>query len=156
MKFKDFFNYDSIAKDQWRKKFQEAEDSFNVRFDLENDEAVGQRTIKVDQDFWDFTDCSFKCEMRMAGGDWESSSVYFRCQLVKGYAEGLNRDSFFCVIPDKAGGNVHLVKGTKGWVAPDSDKKNKPNERQCWEFLKSYLQKLVRKEIKNVGRRESL
>lgn len=158
MRFKDFFNYDSVAKDLWREKFQKAKGKFGIEFDTENDEPVAQRTIKVPQDFWDHTDCTFKCEMRMACGDWESPCAYFRCQIVKGYADGVSSygDPHFCVIPDKSGGNTHLKRSKNLWVAPSSDEKSKPDEKKCWKFLEGYLKDLVQKEIKKVRRTKSL
>lgn len=133
---------------------------FNVHFDLENNDQDGaQRTITIPQTQWDFTKCQFKCEMWRAGGDWQYPAKYFKCQLVKGYAFGVNtydkNAGMFVFIPGKKEGNYHLVKpkpGADHWIAPDSsDYKEgidpEPDDKKCWQALNEYLKKLVEDEI---------
>jgi hypothetical protein len=155
-----FFDYSSIAKDTWGKKLQEAQKEQGIHFATENDDDVSQRSVKIDQDMWDFTDCRFRCELRYAGGDWEWPVAYFRVQIVDGYADGVSQygNPYFVVIPDKNGGNHHLVKAKSNeWCAPNHEntrKKTKdemrPQERKCWAFLKKYLTDMVQKEVKKV------
>lgn len=160
-KFKDFFSYNEISKDMWRKKFREAAGKFKVSFDLENDDSVTQREIVVDQSFWDHTQCKFRCELRCGCGDWETPTYYFRCQIIKGYSKGNStyNDPHFCVIPDKNGGNSHLIRGKKGWISPDNDHSDKdmekPSEKKCWEFLKDHLKEKVQQEIENIKKERS-
>lgn len=160
-KDKNFFDYSKVEIELvWGDKIKEAQDRFKTDFSTENDYIISQRTITIDQNQWDFSKCKFKCEMREAGGDWETPLRYFRCQLIDGYAEGVSQysDPFFCVIPDKEGGNLHLIQSTndsgeKGYVLPasdDYDKVPEPNDRKCWQYLKDYLTLMVNNEIKNV------
>lgn len=147
-KDKRFFDYHYLAEDRWHDLVKEAKKKFKVSFDTENDESVAQRIISFDEN----GKYKFACEMRKAGGDWESPIVYFRCQLLDGYLSSFSRYSssaFFCFVPVKDEGNEHMVQG-KLCCAPDSDCKEKPNEAKCWESLKSYLKDLVRKHDKDV------
>lgn len=151
-----FFAYQPIANDMWNEKVHEAQKKFDISFSTENDDDIGQREIKIDQDHWDHTTCKFKCELRAAGGDWQNPLYYFRCQIVDGYADKLSvySDPYFCFIPGVKEGNPHLAKTKNGWSAPDHDSGKddelEPNERECWASLKKYLEKLVNDEIQNV------
>jgi len=149
----------------WRDRLNDAKRKFSIQFDLENDEPCQERIIKIDQTQWDFTDCKFKCVLCAAGGDWEMPVNYFRCQLINGYAydllnhKDLYRDDFFIVIPDKDGGNHHLLPGeSKKWIAPynddyDEDIDPRVNDNDCWKFLKEYLDKMVQAAIKQIDRK---
>lgn len=152
---KNFFSYDDLSSDMWRKKIKEQQKTNKINFDLENDEEVAHREIVIDQDTWEFSSCKFKCALYSAGGDWESPVLYFRCQLVDGYAKGVSHygDSHFIIIPNKEQGNGHLMKTKKGLSAPDQDGPDtdiKPNESQAWKFLKTKLKEMVEEEITDV------
>lgn len=148
------FNYDTISKEMWRDKLEDAMEEFDIRFDTENDDAVSNRIIEIPQTQWEHAKCRFKCEIRLAGGDWQDSAYYFRCQLTDGYAKGLSKygDPNFCFIPGKNDGNGHLIKAkSSGYAAPDHDDSNEDkSERKAWQALKKYLEKLVKDEITNV------
>lgn len=158
----DFFSYDDLANAKWKDLEHEAMKSFNVYFDLENDNSTKQqRNIVIPQTEWEFTKCRFKCEMFSAGGDWQYPVKYFRCQLVDGYAFGVQKyrnSGMFVFIPGKTEGNYHLIKGKQNsekWYAPDANNYKegidpKPDERKCWESLKNFLVFLVKKEIEKV------
>jgi hypothetical protein len=159
---KDFFTYYEKAKDMWYNLTRDAMDEFRVHFDLENDDTIHvQRIIEIPQTHWEFTKCKFKCELFRAGGDWEVPALYFRCQLIDGYAYGHTKYnmSHFVFIPGKEQGNNHLTlirdgKKSGHWSVPDNDGyKNgidpEPDEKKCWESLKIYLTELVNKEIEN-------
>lgn len=151
-KDKHFFSYKELADDMWRDKLKEKRDEMDINFDTENDDAIVQREVEIDQNQWEHTKCKFKCELRSAGGDWESPVLYFRCELVDGYAKGLSKygDPHFVFIPSKEDGN-NLVKGKKGgWTAPESETKTRGNEWKAWAALKKYLKKLVDDEIAEV------
>lgn len=151
------FTYEELGKDMWRQKQRDAHDKFKIQFDHENDDAVTSRTITIPQDFWDHTKCKFECELRKAGGDWEDPTAYFRCQLVKGYAYGVNGYSgsdkkYFCFIPS-GDANPHLIKEKNSWRPPtqdDEESNQEPNEQKCWAQLKDYLADLVKQEIDRV------
>jgi hypothetical protein len=148
------FDYSTIADEMWRKKCKEAHDKFDIHFDHENDDDMAEaRDIGIDQNFWDMSDCKFRCELRQAGGDWENPSQYFRCQLLDGYAKDLSHysDPYFCVIPDGDNGNTNLIKSDSGgWVATgNSDVDGEDlKDQKCWKFLKEHLAGLVDEKIK--------
>lgn len=162
-----FFSYDNMSKDMWRDKVHEAKKQFKILFDLENDYTVKkQRKITIPQSYWEHIDCTFKCELFSAGGDWEEPVYYFRCQIVKGYALDVAtyRNSHFVYIPGKKEGNYHLLpSGSKNyqWAAPNNDTYHKGidperNERDCWKALEMYLKDLVEKEIDKIEMERAL
>lgn len=164
------FDYGEISREVWREKFGEAKDEFGVNFDLENDDHVADRDIKIDNKSREQYKkgeptgkpevTKFKCEMRKGGGDWECASIYFRCQLVDGYVSKNSKikkyggeSSLFVVIPDNNTGNPHHIQNHPKYSSskdtfrpPDADyykEVEEPNERKAWQFLKDYLEKLV-------------
>ncbi len=156
---KPFFTYTSLANEKWNELTREAMKTFKVFFDLENNDPKVNREIVVPQNEWKPIKCKFKCEMWRAGGDWQIPVLYFKCQLIEGYAFGVEtyRDSgLFVYIPGKTEGNSHLTPGKEGkWYAPDDEHYKKeidpePNERKCWESLNKYLKELVDKEVEKV------
>lgn len=153
---KGFFSYSQMESGLWRDLVVDAKKSFNIFFDLENDYTKKvQRIIEIPQTEWEHRKCKFKCEMYSAGGDWEMPIIYFRCQLIDGYAFELSTygKSHFIFIPGKTEGNSYLVKGKKeSWIAPDNNDYKKGidpeiDETKCWSSLKDYLKDLVDKEI---------
>ena len=157
----DTFTYDKIAQDMWIKEWKRAKEHFNIRFDWENNESSKERkviVIKNNEDSY-----KFNCELFIAGGDWENSSYYFRCQLVDGsiYAveayEGEEapmlpfpgaisqyNGSHFILIPPKEAGNTRLIAGKDGWIASqDNDDVPELNSKAAWTWLKKYLENLI-------------
>lgn len=145
-----FFNYTDLSDDMWHKKVQAAKKDSHIDFDLENDEATVQRVITIDQTHWEHSDCKFKCELHHACGDWQEPIIYFRCQLISGYAKDLNTDKSLIYIPDRHNGNDNLRPTDHGgWEATDDHNVDtKPNERQAWQALHQHLKTLVDEEIK--------
>lgn len=152
---KSFFDYKSISDEMWQKKVRETQEKTYISFNLENDYDIAQREIEIDQDEWDhFPKVKFRCELYSAGGDWEDSVLYFRCQLFKGYARDMNQGDCFIYIPCKTEGNSNLVQD-EHWewrASTDEDHNSKkedrrPNEHKAWQGLKKYLTKLVEDEI---------
>lgn len=149
-KDKNFFDYSDLSDDMWHKKVKEEQERSSINFNLENDYDVSQREIIIPQETWEHTKCKFKCELYSAGGDWEQSIYYFRCQLRDGYADGLNKNSCFIYIPPHDGGNTNLVKSDNGYTAATDDlKNNKPSESKAWASLKEHLAKLVHTAERN-------
>jgi len=75
---------------------------------------------------------------------------YFKCQLIKGSTDEYSQyyNPYFCFIPNNSEGNQHLIKIKTKLSAPDADKSNeKPDKEKCWKSLKSYLDKLVKKNL---------
>jgi len=145
-----FFDYSSLSNTMWKDKIYDAQKEFNINFDLENDDSDTERSIKIDND----GKATFDCQLCIAGGDWESSVIYFRCQLKDGYATGLDRftDPYFVFIPSKTQGNFSLKKSKKGFVASDANEDDceDNDEKKCWDSLKEHLEKLAYKAIDNI------
>jgi hypothetical protein len=147
----EIFTYDDSEKELWANKISDAQDESGVTFDTENNDSMDQqRTIRIgDKSSKALENTSFACEMWSAGGDWEFPVRYFKCQLKKGYAKGLNQygDPHMVFIPDGKQGNGQLTKSDKGkWVCPESgfeDDDDKRDEKKCWASLKKHLQGLV-------------
>lgn len=169
---KNFFDFDRLISDRWREILRDSMKNFKIHFDLENNDTCKiQRIITIPQNYWDHTECKFKCELCRAGGDWEVPVYYFQIQLVSGYCfndDITNQDkntmgrmssvnSMFIFIPGKEEGNYHLVPARKQgeWCAPDNNTYKegidpKANEKDCWESLEKYLEKLVEMEIEKI------
>lgn len=157
----NFFKYDNIVGEVWRKLIHAAQDAAKIDFDLENDSPVTRRKIVVPQDEWEHTECKFHCELFSAGGDWQLPVGYFRCQLVSGYADGLGYDDkHFVFIPTFEQGNTNLVRGggeaggdEGGWVASDESRKKDEarfQERKLWAALREHLAGMVQRSVDGV------
>jgi hypothetical protein len=165
-KREDPFNYAIIAKTMWRKIIKDAQEKFNVFFDLENDYASKEiKNINVDRsDHLSEIPSVFKCQLYHAGSDWEWPVSYFRCQLTKGYAKDISEydektSGCFVFIPGADQGNGHLIKSEKGsFHLPDSNQSRENaqtirelvNDKKCWESVDSYLNDLVEQHVEEV------
>lgn len=143
---KEDFNYETPAKEMWRDLIRDAMKEFDISFDLENDDKVVGRDIKIGKG-GDIN--KFYCELWKAGGDWQNPIAYFRCELKDGYLEEPHHsqynDPHFVFIPGVDEGNPHLVRTKNGrWSAPDNedDGDGEPDEKLCWQSLEEYLQSL--------------
>lgn len=146
------FDYSSLADDMWRELVLEAQDLFNVHFDLENNDPIGKASFRTKA-----KECKFECQACVAHGDWEASVLYFRCQLldhpvgmnVESFGEDLRPygNSFFIFIPRGKEANPHLVpheKSKGGLIAIDSDKDEgisdgniRAGKKELQDFLES-------------------
>jgi hypothetical protein len=161
-KKEDVFSYKSIADNMWRDKWNKAKDHFNIRFDWENNDSIGQKrvitfTYNSDEDI--SIEYKFNCDLWSAGGDWEYPCYYFKCQIVDGLTSTYNDNDLpfpgaigqyddsahFILIPPKDQGNPRLVKADEdGWCAPhNGDVKDEDvpelNPRTAWQWLENYL-----------------
>lgn len=139
------FNYNHNIRRDWIKMTEEARAKFNIFFDLENYDPVGN--IKVYRPNKDYT---FAYQMQKAGGDWETPTVSFRVQMQKGYLNGLSTygktNGCFVYIPGPEEGNNNLVEREKGgWMPMEDSAKEykKQNERLCVQSLKKYIDGLI-------------
>jgi hypothetical protein len=150
-----FFDYNRITNNFWQEELSKAFKEYNVLFDTENNERISEKVLTIDQTVWPDVNCKFKCQAWVAGGDWETPSIYFKCQLIEGYANIDNRelrtDDFFIHIPTGKA-NPHLEK-TKGKLRPkDGDSSNeKYDEKEGWLELKAYLKACLDKSAKSAG-----
>lgn len=148
------FAYDPVVKRTWSELLTKAQKLYDITFDSENDDDVGSiRTISFITGPDKLIDkVRVRCQMRFAGGDWQASTAYFRCQLLDGDVcwnsknlSQFDETSLFVVIPGKNDGNVHLQKGKHGWAPCDADdKSDRPDERKCWAFLEKHLRQLAK------------
>lgn len=144
------FDYSDISHQNWRKLLHDTQDEVGIDFDTENDEAVEDREITIEQTHWEGTKCTALCELRLAGGDWQSSTCYFRCQIKSGYFAGKYSGHMFIFIPSKEEGNIYLEKHKGTYFPPDSDKNLKPDQDQCWKAMRKHLDDLVKESIREV------
>jgi hypothetical protein len=154
---KNFFNFKDLEKTEWRKLFSEASEESGISFDLENDEAISQKSISVDtpENAWTTPKgiivgdvVRFKCELHSAGGDWQESSYYFCCQESKG-----NYSDRFCLIPDKSSGNIHLVEEDGKFFPKDEDIPNRDYDKEekfCWDNVPVLLRKHIDEKKKKM------
>lgn len=163
-----FFDYSELAKKMWSDIIKKGHKAFNISFDHENDDSTKERrilTLEVPDEYNQDTGkkkYQFKCDLHRAGGDWQESSCYFRCQLVDGSFYNLTRypgdirtygDSFFVVIPGPQDGNTRLDEGKDGgFVAIDAmggkEKAPELDTERAWEYLGEYLTDLLLEELK--------
>lgn len=138
----EIFNYSGMINQAWHSIIKEAQDFFNIHFDLENDESTGtKKTIYVpkmlrkDQPI----KYEFNCESFEAGGDWEMPVLYFRVEFtygLPGYSKHKDKPEYVCdlerdiskdqylsnmhdkyvFIPDVDNGN-YLIKDKDGYRA---------------------------------------
>ncbi|MBD3260557.1 MAG: hypothetical protein GF334_02595 [Candidatus Altiarchaeales archaeon] len=173
---KHFFNYSELAKKMWSDIIKKGHEAFNISFDHENDESTKERrilTLEIPDEYNKDTGkkkYQFRCDLHMAGGDWQEPSCYFRCQLVDGSLYGVTRypgsirsygDNFFIVIPGPQDGNTRLDEGKDGgFVAIDStsskEKAPKLDTERAWEYLGEYLTDLLLEELKKKELNEML
>lgn len=132
----------------------EAQARNGISFDLENDSAISEKRVKVGEG-----DSAFrvKCQLCVAGGDWQVGVYYFRCQLYEGYIDGLYGEKMFVLIPDIKQGNSHLAKTDdgKGWTAPNNGEKNTPempDETRSWEHIEELI--IVHKNLMETEMKE--
>jgi len=152
------FDFYEIEKRVWNKLIKLEQEKENISFDLENNDEVGDLR-KIDLDYKHKTpggeDDQYRilAQMYNAGGDWENSIRYFKCQLEEKWTESDNwrkgRETFI-YIPTNKEGNLNLIKGEKGLIASENESDNKSDEisdRQLWKSLKKHCEKRV-KEFK--------
>jgi len=78
---KDEFQYGDEIRSLWRELLQKEKDRINVGFDLENDEGCDTKIKKLNVTDKSGSQYRVKARICWAGGDWESSICYFKCQI---------------------------------------------------------------------------
>ena len=154
---KDPWNTDQLIRRIRRDKISNTKKKMNVDFDLENDDADGdKREIRIQIDT--FPDGSpqlnvFKCQLFKACGDWEYPVAYFFCQIIKGRLHQFGEkkssvgiyngeSSFFCFIPMID--NCLVKSGDKYYTYTDEKYKKeeipKFKDSSYWKQLNEYLE----------------
>ena len=145
----DDFTYGE-TNDLWRELIYAEQNRVGIEFDLENDDTVEEmKTVNLDfkhKDYF-YRVRAVRCQ---AGGDWEASSSYFRCQVDSRYDTDKHHGDFSheykcIVIPVK--GNVNLIKKDGKYVAKDSDDHEKFSNsdiRTLWDELKKEIPKRIK------------
>jgi hypothetical protein len=138
------FDFSQVQRDLWYTIIKAEQKAVDISFDLENDDKhsdIKEIEVVINSDM---EPSKVSCQLCFAGGDWESSVGYFRCQL---------RGKFFVVIPDQTV-NKNLVKRDKryspiGNNEKDSEDKigqSKDIESDLWKYLKEELPKRLKSE----------
>jgi hypothetical protein len=141
------FEYKEQEREFWRNLVYKAEENFSISFDLENDSNIGQiKKIKVDgAQYANDKPYYLLAQLYFAGGDWQNTAAYFRCQLMSG---GKKMDKFV-FIPSKKDGNSNLILSGKKYkyIVSSNEKDQKEiDEKKCWDALKKYTLKYISKE----------
>ena len=132
------FKTDHLLK-EWRDKVKEEQNRSNIRFDLENDDTIGNiRRLSFDTEEDILKSRTFYVQLCAAGGDWEMPILYFRIQ------SQYSTERMGIFIPSRENGNGNLVEGKKGWVSKDqtSKKDDERDEAKAWKSVKEYLSKI--------------
>ena len=135
------------TRDLWNTLIFEEQDRVNIKFDLENNDSVEDMKI-MNLDFTrDESSYRILYQRCQAGGDWEASTTYFKCQIESKYKDGqFHSDWKSIFIPVK--GNINLVKSKEGgFVSKDSERHEnlKPSDITV---MKESLKKEIPKRIK--------
>lgn len=143
------FEFSALIRDAWHQLIHAEQDAVSISFDLENDDPCSKekpRTIDTGILTPGGDHYRVLAQPCMAGGDWQSSVAYFRCQLL----HGRSRSELFIVIPSKDEGNLSLVPGKeKDWVACDNNDPNAPKWKDIkwpplWDALKKHATERVK------------
>jgi len=126
----------------WRRILFVEQDAVGIKFDIENDDSVGEKQlIDTGLKYENGDSLQVLCQLHDACGDWESPVGYFRCQ---------SKDSFkgsFIHIPGPTV-NKNLVKRDKNIYSPigNGDKDQEKDtvkistlEKDLWNDLKKEL-----------------
>lgn len=168
-KKKEIFNYNNIIESAWSDLINIAKKFQNIRFDLENDDSMEKKIIYIKEMLRKDQPIKYQinCDLRRAGGDWESAVFYFRIEFVHDYGIKKHKckekpeyiwdtefknpisNNHYVIIPPVEVGNV-LKKTDDGWVAygnSDEDKVvnyEKDAPKNCWKWLVNTFEKLVK------------
>jgi hypothetical protein len=148
------FDFSREEKDLWSVLIKREQERSRINFDLENDSNIGElRKIKLEKakSIFDNSSVFVLAQLYHAGGDWQNSISYFRCQFIENKA----KDEKFIYIPSLKEGNSNLVLSSNKsdhFVALDNkgSGKNweKPDEKKMWNSLKQYATKLFNSDYK--------
>ena len=141
---KKSFDYSSVIEDFWHDLITKEKDFKNISFDLENDESKGDsKEITLDLKYDSGENLKVMAQLFSAGGDWQNSVGYFRCQLV-------GTKGKFIVIPDPEV-NKNLVKVDKGYAPSDNSEVDGVGvgeiEKDLWKALKEELNTRLKPEV---------
>lgn len=135
------YNYNDMIRKMWDEKLSEAQKSFNISFDTENNDSVKKPTLLK------INDAQFLVETMVGAGDWESPTLYYRIQVKEGFITNNNKvrhhDECFVFIPNDQEGNKALKADENGRLMPldaDENEDLEYNENECFASLKKYLE----------------
>ena len=138
------FEFHAEQRNMWDEFLRQEQDRAGVHFDLENNDSRGdvrRIDLGIDAEYGD-KKYAVLAQMYSAGGDWENSAAYFKCQI----ARGTSRDYKFIFIPSKREGNANLYQGDDGdWHVTQGGEWVKHDERKLWDALKKHAAKVVKK-----------
>ena len=140
-KDQEIFNYKQMINTAWNSVIHEAQDFYQIYFDLENDETTGsKKTIYIQKNLRKGQPIKyeFNCEAFEGSGDWECPVLYFRVEFTHDYGirsnkqkvehifdveRDISKDKYisemynkYVLIPDNNNGNF-LIQTDKGFRA---------------------------------------
>ena len=147
------FDYSEEIKSMWQKLINKEKERVNIYFDLENDNSIDCKTIDLEYTDKNNNEYRVKSQMCMAGGDWEASVCYFRCQFEERYY--IEQDNSWgqwrpskkaIIIPIK--GNINLEKQNKDkFCAIDADNGlslKEKDEKILWDEMKRLSEERIK------------
>lgn len=143
------FDLSKIERDLWSELIHKEQDAVDIHFDLENNERKGDvKEVELGIKYPSGDPIKVLAQLYSAGGDWEDSVGYFKCQLIP-------IDAMFIVIPGPEV-NKNLVKRDKGYSpSTQDDKVEEPVavgdiEKDLWDGLKDELKTRLAEEASDV------
>jgi len=136
------FSYDPIIKAFWDRIVKEEREAKNIRFDMENDDPIGKpKKVTLDMNYPNGDPVAFLAQLYSAGGDWQNSVGYFRCQ---------DRHRYFIVIPGPEV-NKNLRKDEEGYSVSDNNEEDgemvTDMEKELWEAMKQEVAERFTKHV---------
>ena len=127
----------------WNHLLRQEMKNSNIHFDLENNEPCDVKTKNLNWSPNEEKEFRVKAQICWAGGDWEASICYFRCQTEQRMYFERNKswgrwNSFVktVIIPIKYNLNLSKVKGKNEYVAKDTDSNEKSDsDRDLWDEM---------------------
>jgi len=133
------FDFSYIESGFWSNIIKAEQDAVNIRFDLENNEPIGDlKEIELPINYPSGKPVKVNAQLYSAGGDWEDSVGYFKCQMESG--------KYFLIHIPGPSVNTNLIKRDKGYGPTQEEDKveEKPTkikdiEKALWDDLKANL-----------------
>jgi len=148
-KDKKEFDFNKYHNQIWDEILSREKDRVVISFDLENNDSSEEiRRIEIGYNENFDRKIYALVQKYHAGGDWQSSVIYYRCQIVDGSSSPIN----LVYIPSKKEGNINLTLDDMRGRTDDTKKKKyvpvdsgsdrgKEDDSLLNKNLKKYLQK---------------
>jgi len=144
------FSFHQELDSLWNNLLRQEMEKSNIHFDLENNEPCEVKTRQINWSPDDDSEFRIKAQICWAGGDWEASICYFRCQIDRRHYFDRKKswgrwNSFIKTIIIPIKNNINLVKGKDGYVANDADNDEKrDSDKALWDEMVTLAEKRLK------------